>query len=1158
VAAEHDQFRELELINAEIDIFIDEERYKEAEDSLDLSENTKKEIAECFKHDCSQRMNTAWRNALEIKGDKWPVIKAGGFLLSDAQGQVDHKEPLPLSAEIRQGWSALFWAKLLRAKIQERNTDCYLSRLDDVVGALERNLPAEPIEPIDEKYRLEFKLYFYYLMELSAASFDYGSIGYATRARRLLNRNFPSSKTEEGNHLFIDSAKRWIALNEGISYLHLGEYQKASLEFNDIIYTYQNYSCPEKGAITYYLGPYEQQLLYYPSILHRATILLKQQFSYHAVETLNTIPNFEEWSFYKKTRKDLLLAQAYRQMERREKSAEVLINLGDRLFQFQGYKFPEVLNDNNNPNIPDKNKFDQSVERPEALCTRYVELAVNEFLEIIKGVGFPADNDRSIFRLWVEGKEGKMVSNSFGVIESGLKHLIDMYVVLDDFRAWVENNDMDRAGYYRQMAELLAWSARVIDRLKKGEKSYNKEISSPDYDQTGQQNNIVKFQKLTMVLENKLKIYTSDIVDNIADHEKDGNFKGSQCFYCSDKMKIRLTHLRGEDYLSFISDIVSILGAKEADKWFTKLDVLKEKIAEAVAKKESTKGYDLHIERLNLRNKLALFRAAHNCRWCMDGLTHKKYGENFQHLTPCRPIGNKLKQHGRPMWRSMRRLFNQSKTIDSTEEGGQLSGLDYDQIMETHENHFRRHLSKPTKHDSPSRYLKNSNFPVKSVVHFFGLRRWNSISPAEGRSSGGGYLLFRTDEGVIDLGVAIDPGFDFIKNLFHCGFSLVDIDVILLSHSHPDHVRDFESMVNLLKELDDRTGQFKKVNVLLTLGTYVRLQHVFDNKAFRRHVEPLVIDIERDIDRKYFESLGAESSTCFTFIRGNVPGNGRGEWLISLGNQANDERLTIWPTRAYHDDYSGTSDSFGFILDIPVESNEKRTLRFGYTGDTKWVGQSLYPNEASGYRPSGISQQYVDCDVLLIHLGSLIDHKNKQLFSDSSKKWKERCEGIVRGKNHPYLPGLIGFLNEVYNSTKTKAGLILLSEFGEELRGTIRTDLVKRLNRVYESRNRFKPWCYILPVDVGLDVICQPTAYSEPDDEQNDNGRFEFWCAQCKRFHPVENIAYRHYGQDEAIFYLCRTCDKTTSPDVLQDRLRYLYEVGRTLRTDDKESDPRT
>ena len=60
----------------------------------------------------------------------------------------------------------------------------------------------------------------------------------------------------------------------------------------------------------------------------------------------------------------------------------------------------------------------------------------------------------------------------------------------------------------------------------------------------------------------------------------------------------------------------------------------------------------------------------------------------------------------------------------------------------------------------------------------------------------------------------------------------------------------------------------------------------------------------------------------------------------------------------------------------PVEDK----VSFGYTGDTKWV----YPEIHDPLREKpeervikDITEQYDNCDVLLVHLGSLIDKNNK-------------------------------------------------------------------------------------------------------------------------------------------------------------------------------------
>ena len=133
--------------------------------------------------------------------------------------------------------------------------------------------------------------------------------------------------------------------------------------------------------------------------------------------------------------------------------------------------------------------------------------------------------------------------------------------------------------------------------------------------------------------------------------------------------------------------------------------------------------------------------------------------------------------------------------------------------------------------------------------------------------------------------------------------------------------------------------------------------------------------------------------------------------------------------------------------------------------------------------------------------------------------------------------GMIRFLREIYKEREKKK-LILMGEFGEELRGGIRTDIVKRL-----QQGLTKEW-QIVPVDVGLDILLHNYAGGGQRSSE-----FEFLCAICEKPRPLREIDYFRFGQDEAIFYICKTCIKATPADVRQTRLRQLYDIGRELRT---------
>jgi len=187
--------------------------------------------------------------------------------------------------------------------------------------------------------------------------------------------------------------------------------------------------------------------------------------------------------------------------------------------------------------------------------------------------------------------------------------------------------------------------------------------------------------------------------------------------------------------------------------------------------------------------------------------------------------------------------------------------------------------------------------------------------------------------------------------------------------------------------------------------------------------------------------------------------------------------------------------------------------------------------------------QYKECGSLVVHLGSLIDREKKKEFKDYESA--ETCFELIREKNHPYLMGMLHFLTQLFKITpKNEKPLILMSEFGEELRGKIRFDFVDRLKKAYGLD--------ILPVDVGLDVLLDCDSSEECKDsvisKQSDN-KPQVWCVQCKHFVALGETNFIHYGHDEALFSVCKTCKKATPHDVLQERLRALYEVGRRLQT---------
>lgn len=447
-----------------------------------------------------------------------------------------------------------------------------------------------------------------------------------------------------------------------------------------------------------------------------------------------------------------------------------------------------------------------------------------------------------------------------------------------------------------------------------------------------------------------------------------------------------------------------------------------------------------------------------------------------------------------------------------------LMAKDYEANMMAENNKFLDYLKTPSKHAT---VCLKSALPQNSSFHFMGLQRWNSQTPTLTLSQGGGYLIYEQDDkGQVILGMAIDPGFDFVDNLFHMGFTLADIDFILITHAHLDHTRDFEPIVSALLDLTkrDKKAMVKgKIHAIMSLGVYHRLENIITNPTLREFLaDTYIVDIDRE--------LGLDTYLHPFRFKVNYTSNNRANKVVSILDKTDTCDIEIVPQKAYHDDHSEQSDSFGYIINL--YHNDKRLSSFGYTGDTKWH--------------EDVAEQFNGCDILCIHLGALIESEDRSGKKDTFQFYKgEECDKLVEKKGHPYMFGLLRFIKKLKEKVYSKNRLILLSEFGEELKGGIRIDLVHRLNKLFGHNEGI-----FLPVDIGLNVRIADTSPAERDQE------YLVWCFGCNSFVKASDIRYRHfgYGRDEGLYYFCTTCLKSKPQNVINDLMRHLCESGVILR----------
>jgi len=403
--------------------------------------------------------------------------------------------------------------------------------------------------------------------------------------------------------------------------------------------------------------------------------------------------------------------------------------------------------------------------------------------------------------------------------------------------------------------------------------------------------------------------------------------------------------------------------------------------------------------------------------------------------------------------------------------------------------------------------IKKDNHIVEVVV----LRRWNSFSPGLYREStgslGGGYLLRinkdllkKRDKEVSKRGkkenserekienIVIDPGYNFLQNFRSEGFHIEDIDTIVVTHSHLDHCAELLPIMDLIYQINKRyehtpntKRQKKRVNLCLSQGTYKKFSSYTDDPDWQKQLEDVII----------LENLPEK------------------KWELVPG-------LIISAIPTHHMDLGGVN-AIGLKIEIDrIRGNKKGGLKklcLGFTSDTPW-----YPK---------IREDFKECDFLCVHLGGI---KYQEIgYTDDRCNLTGRVRKIPKNKrreefskaytkaNHLLFFGTKALI-ESCAETKDN-NLIIIGEFGEELKYGLRIDLCKKL-----SKKRFID---CLPGDIGLYIGIEK------------DGTKKVRCNFCEEFVEQKEIGTFVYGREDAIHYICQTCNNTLSELQKQTLIEY-------------------
>ncbi|MDP2183073.1 MAG: hypothetical protein Q8K99_10960 [Actinomycetota bacterium] len=371
------------------------------------------------------------------------------------------------------------------------------------------------------------------------------------------------------------------------------------------------------------------------------------------------------------------------------------------------------------------------------------------------------------------------------------------------------------------------------------------------------------------------------------------------------------------------------------------------------------------------------------------------------------------------------------------------------------------------------------------------LQRWNSYTPAMAASDGGGYFLYRTaEDGLIDYGVVIDPGYGFVRNFLGEGFGICDVNMIVVTHDHPDHLDDFQALVNLALEASKgrstgpTVGQQRghKLHAVLSEGAFSRLRPAIESAA-QQFYDTWVIT----------SPPNPALSEC---VRLNL------EDFVPNGHEGG--TLTVRARPALHK--PGRDDAIGLVIKAADSlGGERQDFQIDVPSDTKWT------NGVSGAYSESASS--LSC----LHLGSLTpDGAGASRFSVLDYFSESKTSREVLGRKwHLYLPGVVWFIDDLMRAYRGDGHkLVVLSEFGEELSGGLRVDLARKLASFFETRYANLT---ILPGDIGLTV---------------DLAKKTLRCSCCGQYSAWSTpFAPEVHGESEGIFYVCSECMDVLSID---------------------------
>ncbi len=464
-------------------------------------------------------------------------------------------------------------------------------------------------------------------------------------------------------------------------------------------------------------------------------------------------------------------------------------------------------------------------------------------------------------------------------------------------------------------------------------------------------------------------------------------------------------------------------------------------------------------------------------------------------------------------------------------------------------------------------------------LEFVCLRRFGSFTPFMPRPAavsavGGGYLVRVVRPPADDrrgrpsiFNIVVDPGEGAVNNLYAMGLSISDIDMVMATHDHPEHLAALDAILSLRDEFQRR------------------------KRAKRTDAAPTA---RRPASKQRLLILGNRSVVNrYSFL------NGDGHHLVQHIADASElvaglvpEGLSIEQLKTRHQDLGGHHAS-GFILSLATRTREgsEASLRIAFMADTAIEG--LHEDQDRRSRIDDAWGRALQSDVLVAHVSDVpigelrklaqlppprgvnaaLDAFDKGVRKLARERSAEASQimhalslvspdlgaepvslmeaGTIDGVDQLYLSGLLEVCQRMHDANPTLGRgprILIVGELREQLgsfRGTIAREINRQVLKLDDAlAHETWPPVMALTADIGLRI--RVTAATVEGEACATNAVL---CSTCsynndrldmERFHAPQKIREVCIkGDHEAMYWNCDLHDPGT-----RQRPKFVEQMG--------------